>query len=247
MNNYRMIIEYDGSRYDGWQRAKDESENTISVKLLEVIKKMTGQEVELFCGCRTETGVHAYRQTANFKTDKDMKDYEVRNYLNRYLPRDIAVLEVEKVEERFHSQLNAKARTYVYRIDTKDIANVFERKYMFHSFVKLDVDAMKKGAEYFIGKHEYKSFSTVKKSKSTVKNVESIEIYDGNGEIEIRITADDFLHNMARLMAGILIEIGQKKRKPEDIRDILEGKEGVLITPPADASGLFLQEIRYQA
>ena len=103
------------------------------------------------------------------------------------------------------------------------------------------------GAEFFVGKHEYKGFSTAKKSKSTVRTVESIDIYEGSGEIEIKITADDFLHNMARFMVGILIEIGQKKRKPEDIRDILEGKEGVVISPPAEACGLFLQEVKYQA
>lgn len=246
MNNYKMKIEYDGARYDGWQRiGKDESSNTVSAKITEIIKKMTGQDVELVCGCRTETGVHAYAQIANFKVDTAMKVFEIQNYLNRYLPRDIAVIELEKVDDRFHSQMNAKSKTYKYRIDSKNIADVFERKYMYHTFSKLDIDAMKKGAEYFIGKHDYKNYSTVKKSKSTVKTVEEVKIYDGGDVVEIRITADDFLHNMARLMIGILLDVGNGRRRPEEIKDVLEGVNGALISPPAESHALFLQEIKY--
>lgn len=246
MNNYKMKIEYDGSRYDGWQRiGNDESSNTISSKIIEIIKKMSNQEIELICGCRTEKGVHAYAQIANFKMNSIMKAHEVQNYLNRYLPRDIAVLEVEQVNDRFQSQLNAKSKTYVYRIDTKNIANVFERKYMYHAFNKLDLDAMKKGAKHFLGKHDYKTFSTAKKSKSTVRTVETVEIYDAGEEVEIRITADDFLHNMARLMVGILLEIGSGKRQPEEVLDVLEGKNNAVLSAPAESSGLFLQSILY--
>lgn len=246
MNNYKMKIEYDGSRYDGWQRiGKDESNNTISAKIVEIIKKMSEQEVELICGSRTEKGVHAYAQIANFKLKTTMKAYEIQNYLNRYLPRDIAVLELVEVDERFQSQLNAKSKTYLYRIDTKNIANVFERKYMYHSFTTLDIEAMKKGAQYFIGSHDYKVFSTAKKSKSTVRTVEKIDIHDDGEEVTITITADDFLHNMARFMVGILLEIGTGKRKPVEIQNVLEGKEGAVVSPPAESYGLFLQSIAY--
>lgn len=245
MYNYKLLVEYDGSRYDGWQRlGKDESNNTIENKINEIIKKMTEEEVELFCGSRTEKGVHAYAQVANFKLKKQQKVLDIKNYLNRYLPRDIAVLEVEEVDERFHSQLNAKARTYVYQIDTKNVANVFERKYMYHAFYKLDIDTMQKAAEYFIGKYDYKAFSTAKKSKSTEKTVQSITIVDDGNVATITITANDFLHNMARLMVGILLEVGNGTRKPEAVRDILDGKE-VPLSPPADSLGMFLKQIQY--
>lgn len=142
MYNYRILIQYDGGRFDGWQRlGKDASENTVEFKIKEILKKMTGEEAELFCGCRTEKGVHAYGQVANFKLNSRQNCMELRNYLNRYLPRDIAVLKVEAVDERFHSQLLAKETTYLYRIDTKSIASVFERKYSYHTFHPLDYEA----------------------------------------------------------------------------------------------------------
>ncbi|MGN0481111.1 MAG: tRNA pseudouridine(38-40) synthase TruA [Lachnospiraceae bacterium] len=244
MNNYRMLLEYDGGRYDGWQRlGKDESSNTVESKLVEVLTRMTGEKIELFCGSRTEKGVHANGQVANFKTEVSLRDYEVRNYLNRYLPRDIAVLEVSSVDERFHSQLNARSKTYLYKIDTNDIASVFERKYKFHSFEKLDVQAMEAAAKKLCGRHDFRNFSTAKKSRTTVKNIESIKIYDDGNEISIYVTADDFLHNMARMVVGVLLEAGKKQREISDIDRIFEGTcDGPV---PADPCGLYLDSICY--
>ena len=123
MYNYKLVIQYDGTRYDGWQRmGKDESINTIEYKIAEILRKMTGEEIQIFYGCRTEKGVHARGQVINFKLDEQKKPYEVKNYLNRYLPRDIAVISAEVVPERFHSQLNAKGKVYVYQLDTGDVA-----------------------------------------------------------------------------------------------------------------------------
>ena len=114
MKNFKLTIEYDGSRYSGWQRlGKGESTNTIENKIKEVLKKMSGQDVELFCGSRTEAGVHAYGQVISCKLDTDLSAAKVRQYLNRYLPMDIAVLEAEEMPERFHAALNARSRTYV--------------------------------------------------------------------------------------------------------------------------------------
>ena len=112
MKNIKLTLEYDGTRYNGWQRlGKGESTNTIENKITEVLKKMDGQDVELFCGCRTEVGVHAYAQTASFKTNTALEIKDIKNYLNRYLPMDIAVLEAEEMPERFHASLNAKEVT----------------------------------------------------------------------------------------------------------------------------------------
>ena len=135
MYNYRIEAEYDGGRYDGWQRlGKDASTNTIESKLTEIISRMTGETVDMYAGSRTEKGVHALCQTANFKLEKEVKAFELKNYLNRYLPRDIAVMSVTEVDERFHSQLNARLRIYEYRLDTGNVANVFRRKYAYHTF-----------------------------------------------------------------------------------------------------------------
>lgn len=244
MRNIKLTVEYDGSRYQGWQRlGKGESGNTIANKILEVIKKMTNEDVELFCGTRTEVGVHAYAQIANFKTTTDMKDYEIKHYLNRYLPMDIAITEVEEKPERFHSSLNATSRKYMYRLAVGDVPSVFDRKYTYYSFKKPDIELMKQAAILLVGKHDFKNFSTVKKSKSTEKEVYDIHIYGDEEEIQITIHANDFLHNMARMMIATLIDIGLGTRKKEEIEDIFQS--GASASAPCDPKGLYLQEVLY--
>ena len=245
MRNIRLTIEYDGSRYQGWARlGKNESNNSISNKIIEVLEKMTGEkDIELFCGCRTEVGVHAYAQVANFKTSCPMKCLEIKHYLNRYLPMDIAVTEVKEAPERFHSQLNAVSKTYIYRMTVCDVPSVFERKYTYHCFKTPDIKLMQQAAQLLIGKQDFKNFSTAKKSKSTIRTVTDIDIYGDLEEIQITIQADDFLHNMARLIIGTLLDIGNGTRKKEDIEKIFAGKAAV--SEPCDPKGLFLQEISY--
>ena len=246
MRNIKLTMEYDGSRYHGWQRlGKGESENTIENKLLELIKKMTDEDVELNCGSRTEVGVHAYAQIANFKTKSGMKLYEIKNYFNRYLPMDIAVIEVEEVPERFHATLNAKSKTYLYRIAIGDVPSVFDRKYTYYSFKMPDIAPMREGARKLLGKHDFKDFSTVKKSKSTVKEIYSIDLYQDAKEIQITMKANDYLHNMARMLAATLLDIGLGARKAEELEEILDPNSAVTASAPASAQGLFLQEIEY--
>ena len=245
MRNIRLTLEYDGGRYQGWARlGKNESNNSVSNKIIEVLEKMTGEKnIELFCGCRTEVGVHAYAQVVNFKTECPMKCLEIKHYLNRYLPMDIAVTEVKEAPERFHAQLNAVSKTYIYRMTVSEVPSVFDRKYTYHCFKTPDIKLMQQAAQDFIGKHDFKNFSTAKKSKSTVRQITDIEIYGDSEEIQITIQADDFLHNMARLIIGTLLEIGNGTRKKEDIEKILAGKAAV--SEPCDPKGLFLQEILY--
>ena len=245
MRNIKLTIEYDGSRYQGWTRlGKNETNNTISNKIVEVLSKMTEEEdIELFCGCRTEVGVHAYAQIANFKTSTNMSLVEIKRYLNRYLPMDIAITDVEEVPERFHSQLNAISKTYVYRMTIDDVPSVFDRKYTYHCFKTPDIRAMQQAAMLFVGEKDFKNFSTAKKSKSTVRNIMDIEIYGDLEEVQITIHADDFLHNMARLIIGTLLDIGNGARKKEDIDKIFAGKAEA--SAPCDPKGLYLQEVTY--
>ena len=226
MYNYRIEIEYDGGRYDGWQRlGKDASTNTIESRLCEIIARMTGETVDMYVGSRTEKGVHALCQTANFKLEKEVRALDIKNYLNRYLPRDIAVMSVSQVDERFHSQLNAKSKIYEYRLDTGNVANVFRRK-------------------YFEGKHDFKAFTTAKKSKSTERTIKRINIQYEGTRAYIRIEADDFLHNMARFMIGMLLDVGNGIKKPEDVKRCLDG-ENVQMSLPAESYGLFLVKVVY--
>ena len=247
MRNIKLTIEYDGSRYQGWQRlGKGESTNTIANKILEVIKKMTAEDVELFCGSRTEVGVHAYGQTATFKTTSDMKTHDMKQYLNRYLPMDIAILDVEEKPERFHASLNAVSRTYLYRIAIGEVPSVFDRKYTFYSFKTPEIDLMKQAATALAGRHDFKDFSTVKKGKSTEKEIYSIDIYNDGDEIQITICANDFLHNMARMLVSTLLDIGLGRRKAEEIADILNPKNPAAASAPADPKGLYLQDVAYE-
>lgn len=245
MRNIKLTIEYDGSRYQGWTRlGKDESNNTVSNKILEVLKKMTGEFLtELNCGCRTEVGVHAYAQIANFKTECTMTTREIKHYLNRYLPMDIAITEVAEVPERFHAQLNATSKTYVYRMCIDDVPSVFDRKYTYHCFKIPDKKVMQQAALSLVGKHDFKNFSTAKKSKSTVKEIFDIDIYGDLEEMQITIHADDFLHNMARLIIGTLLDIGFGTRKKEDIDAIFAGKAEA--SAACDPKGLYLQDVEY--
>ena len=245
MRNIKLTVEYDGSRYQGWARlGKNESSNSISNKIIEVLEKMTGERnIELFCGSRTEVGVHAYAQVVNFKTECSLKCQDIKYYLNRYLPMDIAVIDVREMPERFHAQLNAVSKTYIYRMTISEVPSVFDRKYMYHCFKTPDIKLMQQAAQNLIGKHDFKNFSTAKKSKSTVRNIRDIEIYGDSEEIQITIPADDFLHNMARLIIGTLLDIGLGNRKKDDIEKIFAGK--AVSSEPCDPKGLFLQEISY--
>ena len=246
MRNIKLVLEYDGSRYQGWQRlGKNESTNTISNKILEVIKKMTNEDVELFCGSRTEVGVHAYGQVVNFKTTTEMTLIEIKRYLNHYLPMDIAVIEITEMPERFHASLNAKSKMYLYRLAINDVPSVFERKYVYHSFKKPDVDTMKQAALLLAGRHDFKHFSTVKKSKSTEKEIYNIDIYDDENEIQFTIHANDFLHNMARVIIGTLLDIGLGNRKKEDIELLQQSETQIVASAPIDPKGLYLQDVIY--
>lgn len=244
MHNIQLLLEYDGSRYQGWQRlGKDESTNTVSNRLSQVIEKMTDEKTELFCGSRTETGVHAREQVVNFKTDIDMTPLDIKHYLNRYLPMDIAILEAREAPQRFHASLNALSRTYLYRIAAVDIPSVFERKYVYHAFGAPDIVRMQQAALSLAGQHDFKPFSTVKKSKSTEKEVHHIHIDNTHNEIQVTLCANDFLHNMARMIIGTLLDIGLGKRDKNCIDAIFTGKEEA--SAPCDPKGLFLKEIEY--
>lgn len=246
MKNIKLTIEYDGSRYQGWQRlGKEESTNTISNKILEVIKKMTQEDVELFCGARTEVGVHAYAQSASFKMNKDMKDYEIKHYLNRYLPMDIAITAVEEKPERFHASLNATSKIFLYRISISDVLSVFDRKYTYYSFKKPDISLMQQAASLLIGTHDFKDFSTVKRSKSTEKELYNIDFTYANDEIQILLHGNDFLHNMPRMIVSTLLDIGLGNRNIEVIPSILDSKSDIVASMPADSKGLYLKEVLY--
>ena len=245
MKNYKIIIQYDGTRYKGWQVQKS-ADMTIQGKIQAVLSEMTGQEIEVIGSGRTDAGVHAYGQVANFHVPELFKAKEILEYLNHYLPMDIAVISIEEVDDRFHARFNAVSKTYAYRIHTSTIPNVFERKYMYTYTEPLDVSAMRKAANLLLGTHDFAAFCGNKKmKKSTVRTVTSIVIEEKEHEIQISYTGDGFLQQMIRIMTGTLIEVGNGTKKPDDIPHILESKvrENAGFTVPAE--GLALQKVEY--
>jgi len=245
MYNYKLTIQYDGARYRGWQKLGD-TDNTIQAKLENVLSQMLGKETEIIGCSRTDAGVHALAQVANFRTDKYIREEYIKEYFNRYLPTDISVTDVTLASESFHARYKAKDKTYLYRIWNKNYSNPFLRKYSMHVREKLDISLMREAAEQFIGSHDFTAFSNAKsKKKSMVREIYSINIEETDGLIEIRIRGNGFLHNMARWIVGALIEAGLGRLKAEEIPAILAAKERGKAGSLAQACGLFLEKISY--
>lgn len=243
--NYRLDIQYDGSRYGGWQRQKD-TDNTIQGKIEDVLTKMMGTPILIQGAGRTDAGVHAKGQVANFHMDCKRSCDEICQYLNFYLPEDIEIAKVSIADERFHSRLNAKEKVYQYRIVSGIHKNVFERKYQCPLHETLNVEAMKEAAKYLEGTHDFKSFCSNKKmKKSSVRTIYNIEISELPQEIVITYTGNGFLYNMVRILTGTLVEVGRGSRKPEEMEEILTGCDRKNAGFTAPARGLTLLEVRY--
>lgn len=245
MNNYKLVIQYDGGRYKGWQRLGN-GESTIQGKIENVLSEMTGEKIEIIGCSRTDAGVHAIAQIANFKMAKDMSVWEVKNYLNKYLPNDISVLEAGLAPDRFHARYNAKDKTYLYKIWNKEYSNPFMRKHSMHVEKKLNIAKMRKAAEFFIGSHDFTAFSNAKsKKKSMVREIYAIEIEEVDGFIQIRVRGNGFLYNMVRKIVGTLIAVGLGEMNGDAIPAIINSKDRSKAGVTADSCGLYLEKVDF--
>lgn len=240
-----MTIEYDGSKYKGWQKQKD-NDLTIQGKIEAVLSKMAGEEIQLVgCG-RTDAGVHAENYIANFHTKCSFSTKTMLDYLYEYLPEDIGIKSLEDVAERFHARYNVKSKTYVYRINTKKFRDVFNRKYTYHLAEKLNLIEMRKASEVLIGSHDFQSFTNSRKSdKSTNRTIHHINIMDKDDLLIIEVNGNGFLWNMVRIIVGTLIEVGKGNLKPIDVERILNEQKRWEAGPLAQAKGLFLRDVQY--
>lgn len=245
LKNYKITIQYDGTRYKGWQVQKS-TDMTIQGKIQSVLKEMTGQEIEVIGSGRTDAGVHAYGQVANFHVPAHFKAQEILEYLNHYLPMDIAVIDIDEVDERFHARFHAVEKTYMYRIHTSTVPNVFERKYMYTYTECLNVDKMREAANLILGTHDFMAFCGNKKmKKSTIRTVTAIDIEENEDEIQISYTGDGFLQQMIRIMTGTLIEVGNGTKEPNDVVAILESKDRQNAGYTVPSEGLILKQVKY--
>ena len=242
--NYKIKIAYDGTRFNGWQRQK-ENDNTIQTVIEKAIADVLGEKVEINGSGRTDAGVHAKGQVANFKTGVKIDKEAFLREVNGKLPSTIALKTVEEAEERFHARLNAKSKIYEYTLWKAPYNNAFGKRFAFECD-GLDVEKMRKAAESFIGTHDFIGFSSLKKSKkSTVRTVYSIDIAETDEVIKISYKGNGFLYNMVRIMTGTLIEAGEGKKDAEDIKAVLETGVRSLAGFTAPPMGLCLKDVFY--
>ena len=249
MRNLKLVVQYDGSRYLGWQRQKEEDPErprTIQGKLEQVLSRMTGEKIQVIGACRTDAGVHAEGQVANFLTSSTLSLQEIRDYLTRYLPEDIAVTAADQVDARFHARYRARAKRYLYRVWTAPHPHVFRRRYCLHLPEILNLQAMRQAAGLLAGEHDFRSFTTSKsKAKSTVRTLHVLEVRDQGGWVELYFEGDGFLHNMARILTGTLLEVGAGRLPAEAMTGILEAGGRSAAGPLAPPQGLCLLEVLY--
>lgn len=244
MRNLRLDICYDGTRYRGWQRLPGR-DDTIQGKLEATLSRILGEPVEVSGSGRTDAGVHARGQVASFHCESTMPCGEILAALRRYLPEDIGIYSCRDVSPRFHARLNAKEKTYLYRIWNSDAPCVFDRRYVAVMPEALNLDAMEKAAQQLLGQHDFSAFcGNAKMKKSTVRFIRAIGIKRQGQEIHIRVTGNGFLHSMVRILVGTLVEVGRGERSVSGIPALFGGKraEAGFLAP---AQGLCLEEVVY--
>lgn len=243
--NFKMLISYDGTRYQGWERQKN-TEMTIQGKLESVLSLMTGSLVEVIGSGRTDAGVHAMGQVANAHLETDKRPEEIKDYLNQYLPEDICVREVKVASERFHSRYNALGKTYKYTCYVGKGKPVFDRKYVYVVDEYLDVERMREAAKGLVGTHDFASFcSNPKMKKSTIRQVDRISIDQDGDYLIFTYHGNGFLHHMVRILTGTLLEVGMGKRSADSMGDLIEAKKRALAGFTAPAQGLCMIEVDY--
>lgn len=244
MRNIRLDVCYDGTRYQGWQRQVS-TEDTIQGKLERAISRILEEEITVSGSGRTDSGTHAKHQVANFHCKSEMPCEELLKQLRRYLPGDIGIESCKEASQRFHARLNARRKTYCYRIWNSESPCVFQRRYVHIVEEPLDVQAMQAAAGHFVGRHDFAAFChNAGKKKSTERTVTDFYIEKEGHELRFWVTGDGFLHNQVRIMVGTLLEVGLGQRSADSVPGLFSGKRaqtGVLLP----AKGLCLEEVMY--
>jgi tRNA pseudouridine38-40 synthase len=246
MPTVKLIVEYDGARYHGWQRQPDRT--TIQGVLEEKIGRIAGKEISVTGAGRTDAGVHALGQVAHFVTEARLRPEAWARALNSLLPEDIVVLKAEAVLDRFHARHRAKARVYRYHILNRRYPAPIGRQYRWVVYPALNLGRMRSAARYLKGRHDFSAFcagSPSKGNRSSVCAVRRLAVSRTREEIVFELEADRFLHQMVRTIVGTLVDVGRGKRRPEEIREILTSKDRRRAGPTAPAQGLFLVSVRY--
>lgn len=244
MRNLRLDLCYDGTRYKGWQRLPG-SDYTIQGKLETVLSRVLEQPIEVTGSGRTDAGTHALGQVANFHCDSKMSCEDILSALRFYLPEDIGVYSCKNVSPRFHARLNAKTKTYRYRLWNSHVPCVFERKYVYADSKPIDVDLMNQAAQNFVGTHDFSAFCGNKNmKKSSIRTIHSFSVTQQGEEVVFEVTGNGFLQHMVRIMVGTLMQIGRGERNADSISSLF-GAARLEAGPAVPSCGLCLMEVTY--
>lgn len=245
MRNIKLTIEYDGKDFNGWQ--KQPNKLNIQGEIERAIYDITGQESELIASGRTDAGVHALAQVANFKTDSQIPVSKIPIALNTKLKRSIRIINAEEVDERFHSRYNCKKKTYRYVINNSPNGTAIYRNLEYNFSGSLDIQKMQKAVKYFEGEHDFKAFkASGTSSKSSVRRIFLGEVKKENDRIIIELTGSGFLYNMVRIISGTLLEVGTGKIDPESIPEIIKSKDRTKAGKTLPPNGLYLVKVEYE-
>ena len=246
MRNIKIIIEYDGKNFPGWQNQPGKV--SIQGEIEKAIKEITGEEVDLIASGRTDAGVHAFGQTANFHTESKLPAEKFIYALNAKLPKSIVIKSAEEVEERFHSRYNCKGKTYRYIINNNEFPSALDRYREFHVPYKLNKTAMRKALEKFEGEHDFKGFKSSGGSpkKTTVRTLTKCEMIEKDDRIIIELTGDGFLYNMVRIICGTIVDVGLGKIKEEEIEEIINSGDRTRAGKTLPPHGLYLVKVFYE-
>lgn len=251
MPRYRLIIEYDGTHYAGWQKQNDRP--SVQASIADAIFKFSGAEVDVVGAGRTDAGVHATAQVAHVDLPKESDPFSIMQGINFYLfttpvvPENrIAILDVQPVTEEFHARFSAKKRHYLYRIINRRARLGLEAGRAWQVVEELDIDAMHTAGVYLLGHHDFTSFRDAQcQAKSPEKTLEQLDIKRRGNEIHITTSARSFLHHQVRIMVGTLTMVGKGKWRPEDIKSALAAKDRAKAGPTAPPEGLYLIGVDY--
>jgi len=246
MKNVKLVIEYDGTNFQGWQSQKQG--RTVQQEIEKALKIILKKEVKIYGSGRTDAGVHALGQTANFKEDFTIPVAKIPYALNSILPEDISIQSAQEVPEHFHARYSAIGKKYIYKIYHAPFRSALFRNYAYFIPEPLDIEKMRKASEYFIGKHDFIGFMASKSGVSdTVREIYALKIYDSKGWLTIEIKGNGFLYNMVRIIVGTLVEVGKNKIPLEHIPQIIRSGERKKAGPTAPPQGLYLAEVYYDS
>lgn len=244
MRNIKLIIEYDGKKFGGWQ--KQPNKLNIQGEIEKAIEEITGENVELNASGRTDAGVHSLGQTANFKTNSKIDISKMAIAINSKLKQSIRIIKAEEVDEKFHARYSCKGKKYRYVINNSKYGSAIYRDLEYHIPIKLNVEDMKKAIKYFEGEHDFKGFkASGTSSKSSVRTIYSAKVIEEGERIIIELKGNGFLYNMVRIISGTIVDVGLGKIKAEEIPEIIESKDRTKAGKTLPPQGLYLVEVYY--